>query len=201
MGNSNNTTKLPRMHQTHIMLWFILVILAIPTCYVGYTLLVAQKGQDQPVVGVRYKYELDPEIDDSQFDVLQENLEGIERVEAVEINLKSSTLRISIDIQDDSTEKQTKAVLEEAYKQVDAIYPIDTYFTNTEGNKMYDMEIDAYTFIPDDEHSVDDQVYVKLVKSAAMSKPNYDYMSKAKDADLVKQIVRDTTDTDEDSDD
>ena len=114
---------------------------------------------------------------------------NIEGVEAVETNLKSATLRISLDISDDASSDTAASICDKAYSLVDSICPVSTYFTNTEEGKMYDLEIAAYTYLVDDAHPVEGQVYVQLTKTGAGNKV-VDNMNSAKNQDLVNQIKR-----------
>ena len=104
------------------------------------------------------------------------------------MNLKSATLRISIDVSDDANADTCNAIAQEAYNQVNGILPVDTYFTNTEEAKMYDLEIDAYNFLLDDTHT-EGQVDIKVYKSGAGQVVTQN-MTEAKDPELAGQLVR-----------
>ena len=121
----------------------------------------------EPVVGNRFdSKDLNPAITNDQISQVQTTIASIGGVENVEVNLKSATLRISIDVSDDANADTCNAIAQEAYNQVNGILPVDTYFTNTEEAKMYDLEIDAYNFLLDDTHT-EGQVDIKVYKSGA----------------------------------
>ncbi len=191
----NNTATVPKrikVHQPHWMLWLALIVMALPIGYIGNQIITAQMGQGQPVEGERYTGDLDPKIEQSQIDTVVSELKGIDGVEDVSANLISATLRVHIDVKDDMNEESVKKTLGASWGLLKETLPEETYFTNQEDVKMYDLEIDCYNFIVDDteEHSQDKQIYIKGVKNAGAKKGHYDYMTKPKDSDLVKQIVR-----------
>lgn len=184
-----------KIHQPHIMLWFAIILIILPILYVGSTVMTAISEQGQPVEGSRFSEgDLDPKIEDSDIQALIEDMKGIENVEDVSGNLLSSTLRVQLDVADNLNENQVKDITKKAWEVVKKNLPVDTYFTNHDDVKMYDIEVDVYNFIVDDtpEHSQDKQVYIKAVKNAGAKKCHFDYMTKPKDAKLVKEIVRTT---------
>ena len=70
-----------------------------------------------------------------------------------------------------------------------SVLSIDTYFTNTEGSKNYDLEIDAYNFQVDDSHPQDSQIYIKITKTGAGTKV-VDNLTKARNQELTDSIRR-----------
>ena len=48
-----------------------------------------------------------------------------------------------------------KRQVDSAYNIVNDQLPIDTYFTNKDGSKMYDLEIDSYNYLIDDTRTAD----------------------------------------------
>ncbi|MDD7280818.1 MAG: hypothetical protein PUH10_02305 [Erysipelotrichaceae bacterium] len=186
----NNTIKEKKPKQGHKLVWFTIIIIAIPCVIVGYVLLTSLGGQNKPVIGDRFdKNDLNPEITDKLVKEIDAQLQAIDGVEGVETNLKSATLRISLDIRDDASSDTATAICENAYSIVDSVCPISTYFTNTEQGKMYDLEIGAYTYLVDDAHPLEGQVHIQLTKTGAGEKV-IDNMNAAKNQDLVNQIKR-----------
>lgn len=184
------TPRQPKQKQGHLLVWITLIIIAIPCVIVGYVLLTSMEEQNQPVVGVRFDSgDLNPKIEQSQLDQIQQELSGIGGVEAVTDNLKSATLRIHLNMADNAGRDTVEAALHQARDVVNSILPFDTYFTNTENGKNYDVEIDCYNWIVDDSHPADGQIYFKLTKTGAGSEV-VDVITEAKDPDLVSEIVR-----------
>lgn len=177
--------------QGHKLVWFTLIIIAIPVVIVAYVLLTSMGGQGEPVVGNRFNGEdLNPSITEEAMNSIQEQASGIGGVEEVTINLKSATLRVHLNMDDSYTQDQIQAASDQVYEIVAATLPIDQYFTNREDAKMYDLEIDAYNYIVDDSHPAEGQIYIKTTKTGAATDRVTDVMTTAKDPELVAQIKR-----------
>ena len=177
--------------QGHKLVWFTLIIIAIPVVIVAYVLLTSMGGQGEPVVGNRFNGEdLNPNITEEAMNSIQEQASGIGGVEEVTINLKSATLRVHLNMDDSYTQDQIQAASDQAYEIVAATLPIDQYFTNREDAKMYDLEIDVYNYIVDDSHPAEGQIYIKTTKTGAATDRVTDVMTTAKDPELVAQIKR-----------
>lgn len=177
--------------QGHKLVWFTLIIIAIPVVIVAYVLLTSMGGQGEPVVGNRFNGEdLNPSITEEAMNSIQEQASGIGGVEEVTINLKSATLRVHLNMDDSYTQDQIQAASDQAYEIVAATLPIDQYFTNREDAKMYDLEIDVYNYIVDDSHLAEGQIYIKTTKTGAATDRVTDVMTTAKDPELVAQIKR-----------
>lgn len=177
--------------QGHKLVWFTLIIIAIPVVIVAYVLLTSMGGQGEPVVGNRFNGEdLNPSITEEAMNSIQEQASGIGGVEEATINLKSATLRVHLNMDDSYTQDQIQAASDQAYEIVAATLPIDQYFTNREDAKMYDLEIDTYNYIVDDSHPAEGQIYIKTTKTGAATDRVTDVMTTAKDPELVAQIKR-----------
>ena len=175
--------------QGHKLGWFTVIIIMIPVVIVGYVLLASLGGQNRPVEGSRFsKKDLDPAITDDNISTLESALSNIENVEKVSVNLLSATLRVHIDLIDSATDDVASAAINSAYSVINEQLPIDTYFTNKDGSKMYDLEIDSYNYLIDDTHTADGWTYLKLTKTGASDGPVTDNMTVAKDAELSNQL-------------
>ncbi len=189
LKNRPKKKKTSAPKQGHKIVWFTLIVILIPFLIVGYVILTSLGGQNEPVVGNRFdSNDLNPAITNDQISQVQTAIASIGGVENVEVNLKSATLRISIDVSDDANADTCNAIAQEAYNQVNGILPVDTYFTNTEDAKMYDLEIDAYNFLLDDSHT-EGQVDIKVYKSGAGQVVTQN-ITEAKDPELASQLVR-----------
>lgn len=183
----NQINRKPR--QGHKLVWFTLIIIAIPCVIVVYVLLASIGGQNKPVTGSRFSSsDLNPEITRQDISTLQSNLSAIDNVEEVTVNLLSATLRVHLNLVDDANDDTAQAALNSAYDVVNQTLPIDTYFTNTDSAKMYDLEIDSYNYLIDDTHTSDGWTYLKLTKTGASDGPVTDNMTVAKNSDLANQL-------------
>lgn len=175
--------------QGHKLVWFTLIIIMIPVVIVGYVLLTSIGGQNHPVEGSRFsKTDLDPAITDSSISSLETSLTSIDNVEKASVDLLSATLRVHLDLVDSATDDVANQALDSAYNIVNDQLPIDTYFTNKDGSKMYDLEIDSYNYLIDDTHTADGWTYLKLTKTGASKEPVTDNMTTAKDPELASQL-------------
>ena len=183
-------SKAPAGKQGHKLVVLTLVIILIPCAIVGFVLITSIGGQNKPVVGDRFsKHDLQPRIEQTQIKTLEQDLLSVGGVEEVTINLKSATLRIGLNLTDDVTEDAAKAAVEHAFTIVNEALPVDEYFTNKEDGKMYDMEIDAYNYIVDDQHPQEGFAFVKLTKTGA-SATVIDVMSSPKNPELAQQVKK-----------
>lgn len=190
MINGKKLPKKQKVKQGHKLVWLTLIIIAIPCVLVGYVLITSMEQQNQPVTGNRFQQgDLDPKITQEQLDQIQSDLSQIGGVEGVTVNLKSATLRVHLNVSDDASQDAINAIVDEAYNRIAAILPIETYFTNNENGKMYDLEVDGYNYLVDEMHPQDGQIYIKVTKTGAGNRVT-DYLSQPKDQDLVNQIVR-----------
>lgn len=180
----------PKKKQSHLLVWITLIIIAIPCVIVAYVLLTSMEEQNQPVVGVRFdSQDLNPKIEQSQLDDIQNQISQIGGVESATTNLKSATLRVHLNVADDADRNTVESVMNQARDIVNSVLPFDTYFTNTENGKNYDVEIDSYNWIVDDSHPADSQIFFKLTKTGTGSEV-VDVITEPKDPDLVSEIVR-----------
>lgn len=180
--------KKQKVKQGHKLVWLTLLIILIPCVIVGYVLLVSAQESDQPVEGSRFSStDLNPKIQDSQISAIQGELMGISGVESATINLKSATLRIHLNMQDDASDAMLDSAVDQAYDIVNNYLPIDTYFTNTSDGKNYDLEIDAYNYLVDDTHPSDGWKFVKVTKTAGGTR-TYDNLTTAKDPQLSEDV-------------
>lgn len=186
----DTTTKPKKRKQGHKLVWFTLIVIAIPCIIVGYVLLTSMETQNKPVTGVRFqKGDLDPKITKQNISDIKSAISQIESVEKCSISLTSATVRILVDLNDDTAGETAWEVVTKCADATYAICPSETYFTNTEKGKMYDLEINVYNWIQDDAHTNEGQIYLVYTKTGA-GEPNTDDMNNARNWDIVSQIKR-----------
>ena len=185
-----DTTKPKKPRQGHKLVLFTFLVIAIPAAIVAYVLLTSMDGQNKPVTGDRFdKNDLNPPITKQLKQEIQDSLMELNGVEAVEVNLKSATLRIDLDLSDNAGDSSAENTANKAYDVVNSICPVKEYFTNTKDAKMYDLEINAYNYLVDDAHPIESQSYICITKSGA-GKKTVDHMNSPKNSALVKEIKR-----------
>lgn len=182
--------KKKSVKQGHKLVWFTLIVILIPVAIIGWVLLTSIGGQGEPVLGNRFDtQDLNPSITDQNIEAIEASVSQIGGVEKASVNLLSATLRVHLDISDDANADGARAILDAAYSSVAQVLPIETYFTNTDEAKMYDLEIDVYNYIVDESHPAESQVYLKTTKTGAGAQV-VENLTQAKDPDLVNSLQR-----------
>lgn len=178
------------------LLWVSLAILAIPCMLLLYIIVGSRESSSTPVEGKRFSDSLDPEITQEELDTLKTSLQ-LDGVESVEINLKSATLRITLNTNDDLDQEAIKHIMWTAYDTIVEKLPVDTYFTNKANGdeilKMYDLEVNAYNYIPENEQEKAGQIHLSRVKNAAAEDIVDDVLSSPKDEETSEEILNPDT--------
>lgn len=194
--NTKGTTIKAKKKQRNYLLWVTLVIIAIPCIVLLYIIIGSRESSDTPVEGSRFKHSLDPEITEQDITSLKDSL-SLEGVESVEVNLKSATLRISLNTSDDLSQEQIQGIMTSAYDIVVEKLPVDTYFANKTVDdqivKMYDLEINAYNYIPTSEEEKGGQIHLSRVKNAAAENVVDDVLTSPKDEETSNEILNPDT--------
>ena len=152
------------------------------------------ENSGSPVVGSRFsETDLNPAITDDQITQIEAAMKELDYAESVEVNLKSATLRINIDLDDivdEVDEELVKKLASQAYDKVDAILPVETYFTQQSDAKMYDLSINVYNYSSfDEEHTEDHWIYVCLTKTSASEKSVVDVLSVPRDEETAEAVM------------
>ena len=170
-----------------VVLVLLAIIILVPTILLGSILISTLEDSSKPVVGERYENELDPAITEENIEALKKDV-TFDNADSVEINFKSARVAILIDLKDDATQEDVKKAVESAYEKVNAILPIDTYFTNRlDGEtviKMYDLQIDAYTVV-----SGEGKIHYVLTKTGASEDEVIQLVSSPKDKDVANDVL------------
>lgn len=194
--NINRQTKPSGKRKPNYLLIASIVIVAIPTLLLLYIVIGSRESSGAPVEGSRFKNALDPQITEEDLNALKSSL-TFDQAESVEINLKSATLRVTINAKDDLSQEDIQALLASAYDKVVEKLPVETYFTNKKNAdgvmKMYDLEVSAYNFIPTEEKK-EGMIHVSRTKNAAAEEAVDDVLSSPKDEESADAILHpDTT--------
>lgn len=121
-----------------------LVIILVPTLLLTFSIYRAYRSTGRPIVGQRFVGDLDPSLEKKDLKAIKENLMDIEGVKEVDVNLKTATLRIYLEMNDDLGKDLFTGKAEEAQKLLYSLYDEKLYFT-ADGTKLqYDFEIYAY---------------------------------------------------------
>lgn len=196
------TKKEKKKRKPNWLLRITVVVIAVPVIILAVILLLSLRDSDTPVTGSRFDDELDPAITEEDLTSLEEAL-VYDNVDSIEINLISATLRINVDVSDDMGKDSIKSLAKQIYDQVDELLPIETYFTNTDETKMYDLEINVYNYIPDDDddddsNDSDGQIWYILHKNASEEEYGTDTPTDVKNEEVVESMTESSDDDDDD---
>lgn len=124
--------------------WFLilstLLVLSITGVF-GWILWDAMQATGTITVGDRFQLELNPAIDPTKVDELKTALTAEPFAVETSVNLKSATLRIIVQVKPELTDAELAAAIVKIKDDVQALIPLETYFTSTPDVKMYDLEI------------------------------------------------------------
>lgn len=162
-----------------------LAIILIPIIIFLSILITAFFQTGKPINGHRFDGDLDPAITKAQISEVQKNVSEISGVQSAEVILKTATLRVYVDVEDNFDQAKTNEVLKQAEQKVNQTIPEDTYFKATDTKKMYDLEIHVYN---KEKREDDSFVYYILNRNSRMDKPKIQLVSKPLNEDLAKEL-------------
>lgn len=182
-----NTTN--RNKRINTLFWTSLILFLLPFAILGWILISAAMDTGTPILGDRYKNDLDPAIVKSDLDNVKSAAKGVNGVESVNVNLATATLRVYADIGDLATPDDAKKTASELYTAVTGILDPEVYFSQANGEKMYDLEIHVYN--RDTDMDQPGWVYVIETKNSGMEKPITQLVSQPLDPELAEQLRKD----------
>lgn len=182
------TRKRRRISVAGVILVLGIAILLVPVIIFGYLLYDATLGTGTPLFGSRFTNDLDPKITSEQLTTVETALDGLTNVESATINLKSATVRITVDTADTLIDAAgVQALSTQVYDSIIATLPIETYFTSDEVKKMYDLEISVYNLKDGKDQA--NYFYFILVKNANMETWKIQEVSKPLNPELAQELL------------
>lgn len=174
-----------RRSKVRIFIFVGILIILIPFIILGVILIQASMSTGKPILGDRFKNDLNPAITSEQLKEISTKIKGQSNVDSVDVSLKTATLRVYVDVSDTSSEQQVMDMSKSAYQDVISILDVNTYFTQHDGKEMYDIEIHAYN---QDKNTEENFIYVITNKNSSMEKEHSQVVSKALDPELAQQL-------------
>lgn len=174
-----------RRSKVRIFIFVGILIILIPFIILGVILIQASMSTGKPILGDRFKNDLNPAITSEQLKEIATKIKGQSNVDSVDVSLKTATLRVYVDVSDTSSEQQVMDMSKSAYQDVISILDVNTYFTQHDGKEMYDIEIHAYN---QDKNTKENFIYVITNKNSSMEKEHSQVVSKALDPELAQQL-------------
>lgn len=187
-------TNQKKTHRTAVLFWVCLILVLAPFVVLGWILFSASRDTGKPVLGNRYEGDLDPAITEKQMDQVESAVKGLSGQDDAFVTMKTATLRVYVDMPDDATEDQCNAKADEVYNTVAGILDPAVYFTKTDSEKMYDLEIHVYTLPERTDKDGENFVYVIDTKTSGMTDPQKQTVSVAKNQEVADQLRQDVID-------
>lgn len=185
--------KKKRLSTSALVLIIACIIIAIPVIILATIIITAAIGNGKPVFGERFKNDLNPAISESQIKSVENSVRSISGVEDCEVIMTTAQFRVNIDTSDSYRDDDIKEIVESAYNKVNSELPVNTYFTmSSDGQRMYDLAINAYNYIPSSNEDANWVSYV-LTKNSKMDEYEVQSLSSAKNPDLAKELRGETT--------
>ena len=163
--------------------WLSFIIILVPVCYFLYLIYSAYQETHIPIVGDRINSEIETVIQQEQIDNINSRIKAIEGVEGCNSDLIVETLRIKINVNDDLAEEDMRNILSQAYDIVNEVLPVDSYFTQHNDYKEYDLEIYSY-----DDLESDDLRIVLLNKNSKMEEFNVQTITTAVNQEIADEL-------------
>lgn len=180
------------------LVWAAAVVVLIPCLLLLYILIGSLGSSDKPIEGSRFKGSLDPEISQEEITTLQSSL-SLENVESINITLKSATLRVMINTNDDLSQDTISEIMVSAYEQIVEKFPVETYFQNRTENekliKMYDLDIEVYNYIPTGDEDSSGKIHMSRTKNSSAEAYVDDILTTAKDETTADELLNPDTST------
>lgn len=175
-----------------------LIIILIPCLIFGGILISAALESGKPVDGNRFKGDLNPAITSSNTSSIKNSIEALNGVEKCDIELTSAQYRVNVDTADTLTDKQIEDLCVDIYNIVNKELPMATYFTASSSEKMYDLAVNVYNKIDDD------NIYYILTKNSKMDTYSVQCVSSAVDEELASDLrgendIEEPTEKDDDA--
>lgn len=175
-----------------------LIIILIPCLIFGGILISAALESGKPVDGNRFKGDLNPAITSSNTSSIKNSIESLSGVEKCDIELTSAQYRVNVDTVDTLTDKQIEDLCVDIYNIVNKELPMATYFTASSSEKMYDLAVNVYNKIDDD------NIYYILTKNSKMDTYSVQCVSSAVDEELASDLrgendIEEPTEKDDDA--
>ena len=127
------------------------------------------------------------EISEQNREDLKSALKELEHVENVEVILKTVTLRVYLDMEDEIDAAAMETVEKQAYQILEEKLPVETYFTKTDTHSNYDLEMHFYN--KKEYGGTNQHLYDILVKTSIMPAYRIDRPSDAKNPDLAEELL------------
>ncbi|WP_159740640.1 hypothetical protein [Erysipelothrix aquatica] len=165
-----------------------LVLIAIPTVFLGYTILSATGVRGEPIIGNRFDGDLTPAIETTALETIQKNVEALGVAESVKYELETATVRINVKVAEGTDKDAIASIANQVYETTVATLPVGEYFTASDSKKMYDIEINVYNMVKPTEEQRPNFIYYIYSKSSKQESPVGKLVSEATAPEFVEKL-------------
>lgn len=190
MTQKKNTKKVKTHKQNgkiKVIFWICLVLVVIPIAVFAWMIISAALDTGTPILGNRYKNDLDPAITKSELEEIKSATSNISGVQSASVELATATLRVYADIDDDASVDSCKTIANEVYRAITSTLDANVYFSQHDGMKMYDLEVHVYNKMPKESNDGSFN-YVIETKTSSMDEPIAQVVSEPINAELAQQL-------------
>ena len=159
-----------------------LIIILVPSIYMGVILWNAKQETDSPVIGHRFDNDLSPTIESESLPALKAKLEALDSVDKVSVELTTATVRIYLELPEGSEKRDYKEKALEAEAVLYESFSLEDYFTASDTQEQYDYEIYAHDALGEE------TIIYLLNKSSRMEVAKGQYLSEPVSQDMVDEI-------------
>lgn len=179
--------KKKKLSTSAIVLIVSCIIIAIPIVVFLVIIITASISNNKPVLGNRFDHDLVPAITSEQEKSVENSVKAL-GVDNCEVVMTTAQFRVNVDAKDSSTKEDIEKLCDDIYALVDKVVPINTYFKmSSTGERMYDLEINVYNFIP---NKAGDENWISYIVTKNSSMDNYEkqLVSEAKNPELAREL-------------
>lgn len=171
---------------SNLILLFGGIVIVLPIVIWLWILISASLKVGTPILGDRYKNDLNPAITKQEMSTIKKDVTAIEGVKQVEVDLVTATLRVYADVEDVFKDDKVTEIAKSIYQKVLSVLDVNTYFSQHDNMKMYDLEIHVYNL--EKNRDSEDFAYVILTKTSSMESEMIQLVSQPIDAQLAQQL-------------
>lgn len=181
-----NKKGIKRILESKITTLVALALLMTPFLVFGYIIYRDSSQTGQPVVGSRNENQLNPAISKDQLSEIETGITD-ETIISKKVTLKSSTLRVYLEVDQSTSKKAIEELANNTYAVIIEVLPIETYFTSLNNKKMYDLEVHLYNNAED--RDSEEFVYFEIIKSSSIEEFRSEFVSDVRDAEYREEVL------------
>lgn len=160
-----------------------LILILIPSIFLGVTIWKASKGTGEPVFGSRFKNDLAPAIEKENISNLETELLTIDGVESVDVVLKTATLRIHIPVSAETDKEKYETIAKRVEDKLYEVLPKEQYFQMIDTQMQYDYEVYVY-------HLGETPTIYTRYKSSRSTEPQTQFLSDAASPEMAEALLK-----------